>query len=129
MAQAVVGDGPREAAPEALTQVCVRLGQSLYRACREREGHRPRLQGTAIRVAPSWHSALSQNRETCCRCTRVPPVPKWNWRFREDRFGLRQLFSGALVQSLPSEYRSGDPLVISAALWPNSVLGFHTNKP
>jgi hypothetical protein len=26
---------------------------------REREGHRPRLQGTAIRVAPSWHSALS----------------------------------------------------------------------
>ena len=29
----------------------------------EREGHRPRLQGTAIRVALSWHSALSPYRE------------------------------------------------------------------
>ena len=49
---------------------------------------RPRLQGTAIRVArsSSWHSALSQYRETRRRCTRVPPVPKWNWRCRADRF-------------------------------------------
>ena len=31
MAQAVVGDGPREAAPEALTEVCVRPRQSLWR--------------------------------------------------------------------------------------------------
>ena len=41
---------------------------------------------------------------------------------------LPSVFGGPGAVSIAS-YRSGDPLVFSAALWPVSVLGFHTNKP
>ena len=67
------GDCVADSAPIAPSCTRAAAAPGTY-TLREREGHRPRLQGTAIRVAPSWHSALSQNRETCCRCTRVPPV-------------------------------------------------------
>ena len=66
--------------PQAAQAAAAAPGTYSFRAYGEGEGHRPRLQGTAIRVASSWHSALSQYRETRRRCTRVPPVPKWNWR-------------------------------------------------
>ena len=40
-------------------------GYTLRAWLRKRDGHRLRLQGTAIRVqAPSWHNALSKYRET-----------------------------------------------------------------
>ena len=78
------GDCVADRAPIAPSCTRAAAASGTY-TLREREGHRPRLQGTAIRVAPSWHSALSQHRETRSRCARVPPVPKWNWRCRADR--------------------------------------------
>ena len=68
------GDCVADRAPIAPSCTRAAAASGTY-TLREREGHRPRLQGTAIRVAPSWHSALSQYRETRRRCTRVPPVP------------------------------------------------------
>ena len=145
LARAVLRDGPREAAPDALTErcVCVRSRGRVYEAwlgfhckrvraqhnkhaARDKcwstcgsgrlhgSGNEPTRRGDGHQAASppprravhivgkggspptpaghdhprgphSWHSALSQNRETCCRYTRVPPVPKWNWRCRADR--------------------------------------------
>ena len=78
------GDCVADRAPIAPSCTRAAAASGTY-TLREREGHRPRLQGTAIRVAPSWHSALSQHRETRRRCARVPPEPKWNCRCRADR--------------------------------------------
>ena len=43
--------------------------------------------------------------------------------------GLPNAADANIVFVSIASYRSSDPLVFSAALWPNSVLRFHTNKP
>ena len=51
------GDCVADSAPIAPSCTRAAAASGTY-TLREREGHRPRLQGTAIRVASSWHSAL-----------------------------------------------------------------------
>ena len=57
----VAGDVLSPIAPKLHKRPPPRRGRAYIEG--KREGHRPRLQGTAIRVAPSWHSALSPYRE------------------------------------------------------------------